>query len=107
MSKLYLITRRDLSPGAQLAQSVHAMREFVEEYPEIERVWYKNSNTIVILSVDTVDDLYYLVDKASELDIKFSRFFEPDLGNELTAIVLEPSENSKMLCRGLKLALTT
>jgi peptidyl-tRNA hydrolase len=105
MSKLYLITRKDLTPGAQMAQVVHVMREFVEDFPKIEKHWYKSSNTVVILSVDNEDELYYLVNKAKQLDIKVSKFHEPDLGNQLTAIALEPLENSKILCRGIKLAL--
>lgn len=106
MIKLYLITRRDLEPGAQAAQLIHAMTEFCLHHPEITRTWYDISNTVVVLSVANEQELWKLQNKAHKLDIICSSFKEPDLDNQLTAMVLEPTENSKMLCKNLPLALT-
>lgn len=106
MIKLYLITRRDLEPGAQAAQLVHAMTEFCLQQPEITKNWHAISNTVVILSVANEQELRKLHNKAKQLDITCSSFTEPDLDNQLTAIVLEPTENSKMICKNLPLALT-
>ena len=36
MEKLYIIVRRDLAPGAQCAQSCHAMHAFVNEHPALD-----------------------------------------------------------------------
>lgn len=105
-SKLYLITRKDLTPGAQAAQLVHGMIEFREQHSDIFHDWYKNSNTIVLLAVDDLSELQSLADTAQEFRINHSRFYEPDLNNELTSVILEPTETAKTLCKTLKLALT-
>ena len=49
--KLHLVVRGDLPPGQQAVQAVHAMREFVREYPEVDRHWYEKSNTLALLTV--------------------------------------------------------
>jgi hypothetical protein len=41
--------------------------------------------------------------KAEARGIKISRFYEPDLQNQLTAICLEPSENARKLTSNLPL----
>lgn len=104
-NKLYLVTRANLKPGQQASQLAHVSREFQEEWPDIERSWYKESNTIVLLSVANEHSLRELVSKANELGIKTATFREPDLKNALTAIALEPCEKSASLCRGITTAL--
>ena len=42
--------------------------------------------------------------KLKEKNIKYVPFREPDLGHELTAIALMPSEEAKQFCKHLKLA---
>lgn len=103
--KLYLITRKDLSAGYQAVQSGHALVEFTMEHPEIADEWHKNSNYLCLLSVDNENDLYTLVCRAKDENLKLSVFREEDIGNEITAICLEPGERSKKLCSNLKLAL--
>jgi hypothetical protein len=39
-SKLYIITRRDLSAGAQCAQACHALSTFAREHPEAHKSWH-------------------------------------------------------------------
>lgn len=106
MSKLYLVTRRDLKPGVQAAQLVHATVEFCLKNPELTKNWHDISNTVVLLSVSDEWELEKLLNSAQEFGIIVSSFREPDLDNQLTAITLEPSENAKTLCRNLPLALT-
>lgn len=84
-------------------QSCHALREFVQDHPEIDRAWYDTSNYLALLSVPTERDLDALIKKASAKGVRFSVFREPDIGNEITAIVLEPK--GKRLCGNLQLAL--
>lgn len=88
--KLYIVVRQDLSPGAQIAQSVHAFREFVAHHSEIEKKWYKESNTIVILAADNEAHLHKLMEDGKKLDLAFAPFEEPDFGDEVTAVVFEP-----------------
>lgn len=103
--KLYVITRSDLEPGYQAVQSMHALRQFTAEHPEVDLEWFQSSNYLGLLSVCNEEELHKLVEKATDLGIKHSIFREPDIGNEITAIALEPSQQSKKLCSGLKLAL--
>lgn len=103
MEKLYVITRKDLRFGSQSCQAAHAIIAFHHEHPELANKWYKESNTIVMLVIDDEKKLLDFLIKAKENNIKVSEFKEPDFNNQLTAIVLEPSEQSGLLCKGLKL----
>ena len=103
--KLYLITRRDISPGYQAVQSCHAMRQFTEEHPEVDKEWFTRSNYLCLLSVGNEAELYSLICKAKDKDIRVSVFREPDIDNQITAIALEPGVRSKELTTNLKLAL--
>lgn len=100
-----MVTRKDLFPGAQIAQSLHAFREFVEDYPEVERRWYKSSNYIAILSASDESELLRLSARLTKKGIRHSLFREPDLNNELTAIAIEPGRESKRACSSYPLAL--
>ena len=101
--KLFLITRRDLSPGQQAVQAAHAMREFKQEHPQVEQVWYETSNTLALLEVEDEPALKNLLERARWKGVSASAFYEPDRGNELTAIALGP--DGKRLCQALDLAL--
>jgi len=103
--KLYLVTRKDISPGYQAVQSAHALRLFSEEHPEIDREWYKVSNYLCLLAVQNESELYSLIGQAKDLEINISVFREPDINNEITAIAIAPGIKSKELCSKLKLAL--
>jgi peptidyl-tRNA hydrolase len=102
---LYVITRKDLSPGQQAVQSMHALRQFVADHPEQDKNWFEKSNYLSLLSVDDESALHKLIEKAAEHNVRFSIFREPDIGDRVTAIALEPGTLSKKICRNLKLAL--
>jgi peptidyl-tRNA hydrolase len=102
--KLYLVTRKDLAPGARASQLVHAMRQFTEEHPGVDREWFTRSNTVVLLEVPTEQVLEKLEQKARIADVPVSIFREPDLDNALTALTLGPS--GAKLVRNLPLAFT-
>jgi peptidyl-tRNA hydrolase len=89
MDKLYVVVRSDLPAGLQAAQSCHAMRLFAAEHEDVEREWFASSNNLVVLCKSSEEELAKL---ASNLEVAFavSRFYEPDLDNELTAICVEP-----------------
>ena len=103
MKKLFVVTRRDLPPGLQAAQVLHAFREFILHYPDEEERWFQESNTICILDVPDEQALHALLERAQEGGLKVAAFREPDLEGELTALTLEP--RAKSLCRNLPLAL--
>lgn len=104
MDRLYIVVRADLAPGAQIAQSCHALRAFVEAYPELDRAWHAAGGNLVVLSVPEERDLaelYVWATGAEELAGAWFR--EEDFGDELTAIALEG--RAKPLLRALPLAL--
>lgn len=103
--KLYLITRRDISPGYQGVQACHAMRQFTADHPERDIEWFKNSNYLAFLSVQNEVELMRLLVAASDHGVRASAFREPDVGGAITAIALEPHPKTIELCKNLQLAL--
>lgn len=103
--KLRIIVRQDMEPGYQIAQSVHAARQFAEEHPEKERSWFRGSNTIVILGVRNQDEILGVIKKARTLAVSHSVFREPDLNNEITAVAIADTDKTQKVCKGLHLVL--
>ena len=101
--KLRVITRSDLPLSYQAVQSGHAGIQFQHEHPEIAKHWHENSNYLIFLSVKDEERLKRLIDIAELNNIKHSVFREPDIGNEITAIALEPSSVSKKITSKIKL----
>ena len=106
-SKLIIITRSDLEPGAQAVQSSHSAIQFIYDHPEIAKQWYNISNYLVLLSVKNQKELLDLVDIFNQRGIHISKFYEPDLGNELTSIAIEPTSRARRLVNSLPLLLKT
>lgn len=103
-SKLYMVTRQDLSLGYQIVQTAHATAEFMLNHSQIARKWRDESQYMVALSVPDESELSVLMDKASKLNISFSAFREPDIGNEVTAVVFAPTEHTRKLLSQCSLA---
>lgn len=103
--KLYLVTRRDISPGYQAVQSCHAIRQFVEDHPERDVEWFKGSNYLALLSVADEAELMRLIVSAKDAGLRWSAFREADVRGQITAIAIEPSHKSAELCKNLPLAL--
>ena len=104
-AKLIIVVRQDLTPGYQAVQGGHALSEFCLEHNDIAKSWHKNSNYLAYLSVKDEKELLFLIDKAQSRGIVMSIFQEPDIDNQVTAIAMEPSEESRKLCRSLPCAL--
>lgn len=102
---MYVVTRADLPPGCQGVQGMHAVIQFVFENTDSSKEWFEKSNYLGFLSVPNEQELYSLIQKASERNIKCSVFREPDIDNQITAIALAPGEQTKKLCNRLPLAL--
>lgn len=103
--KLFLVTRRDISPGYQAVQSCHAMRQFTADHALTDAEWHASSNYLALLSVDNEVELMRLITRAHDAGLKWSAFREPDVGGAITAIAIEPSPMTIELCKGLQLAL--
>lgn len=99
------ITRRDLTPGYQLAQSVHAAVDYIFKNPLSSYRWHKLSNYLVTLSVPDEQSLLKLAEQFSTKGEKFIMFREPNIDNQATAICLEQNEVVRKLCSNFPLAL--
>lgn len=106
VDKLILITRKDLTPAQQAVQAAHALRAFIAEHSEEDARWFKESNTLALLSVQNEAELIELWFRANDEGVKVAGFQEPDLNDEYTSLALEPGPGSRRLTRGLPLALT-
>lgn len=102
-NKLITITRRDLPVGYQAVQASHSTIEFQYEHPKVAKDWIINSKYLIFLTVENEEELYRLKNKASEKEIKYTTFHEPDINNQLTAITLEPGIVAKKLTNNLPL----
>jgi hypothetical protein len=78
---------------------------FMTEHKDISCEWYSKSNYLGLLSVRDEYDLHELVRRAYRFGVRYSVFREPDIGDKITAIALEPGPKSKKLCAKLTLAL--
>ncbi len=103
--KLYVLTRADLSPGAQATQSVHAAFQFALEYPELTKDWYKDSQVLVLLSVPDEESLMGWVLNLQDEGLFHSVFHEPDWEDQLTAVAVAPSETAQRIFASLPLTL--
>ncbi|KKN65754.1 hypothetical protein LCGC14_0478930 [marine sediment metagenome] len=79
------------------------MTEFFLKHPEITKSWHDNSNYIAVLAVENEEGLVKILKKAKTRGVRYSYFREPDMDNQLTAIVLEPGLDSKRLSSHIKL----
>ena len=86
-SKLVVITRSDLTPGYQAQQSTHSVADFAHEFPQSFNKWKTTSNSIICLQVNNEKELDTLFYKLSKLT-SVTKFYEPDLNDELTSICL-------------------
>lgn len=94
-----------MTPGLQAAQVAHAAFAFYDEHRAIARQWFEESNYLIILSVENEAELHTVADRAHDAYLPVTRFREPDLGDELTAIAIAPSPVTEALLSCLPLAL--
>lgn len=95
----------DIHPGAQLAQSSHAMSKFAVEYPVQFKDWYENSQHVACLSIEDEESLIKLVEKLRSRGISVSVFREPDYKYKTTSIAIEACDQARRLTSNLRLAL--
>ncbi len=103
MEKLFVVVRSDLNPGLQLAQSGHAIVAFQSSYSAKFDEWKKNSNNLVVLGAKNKEELAELAYDLTCKGVKVAMFREPDLGDELTSIAVEPEGQKDLSCLPLAL----
>ena len=77
-----------MSAGYQAVQSAHSLLDFAIKHPEISSLWHDKSNTLVCLQTEDENSLEDISELLTELEIDHIKFYEPDIGNELTSIAL-------------------
>lgn len=102
-SKLVVVTREDITPGYQAVQSAHAAIDFTFEHPNRAGPWHKISNYLVLLSLKNEKQLKLLINNCDRLQLAYTVFREPDIGNAITAVAIEPSEITQKLVSKLPL----
>lgn len=80
------MSRKDLTPGYQIAQSAHAVADFAIKHPQVAGEWHRESNYIVCLSVKDESELCLMAEKLMSRNIPFVQFNEPDLDDQVTSI---------------------
>lgn len=98
-SKLVVVTRQDLNNGYQAVQSGHAIAKFAASKKEIFDRWHKDSQYLVMLAARDIEHLIQQIEKIKKLDVEYVEFYEPDIGNQLTAFCFyaETSKAKKVL----------
>jgi Peptidyl-tRNA hydrolase PTH2 len=84
---------------------VHAAFQFLHDFPSVVEPWLLQSNFLVVVSVPDEDALLDLITTASKAGLYRTAVREPDIGNEATAVALQPGEVARRLCGSLPLAL--
>lgn len=83
---MYIIVRHDLkSKGYQAAQSGHALAQYMMEHKPHENGHWEN-DYLIFLETKTIHCLDRLMYKLEKNGFSYSKFHEPDMDNELTAI---------------------
>ncbi len=101
-----MVTRQDINPGDQCAQTVHSISDFAYEFPQEHRFWKETSNTVVCLGIQSEFHLLTLFDKLSPLT-QCVKFFEPDDDVGWTSLCFYSTPETKKLTSKLPLLLKT
>jgi len=98
-----LVTHDELSPGYQVAQTAHAIADFLLTQPAASQIWHANSNSLIVLSAQTAEELHHLYQKALSLGFNVTAFREPDILDEITGLAFTPSCHNKQFLSSLPL----
>ena len=104
--KLVTVTRKDLKNGQILAQTIHSVSDFADQFPIQHKKWKTISNTVVSLSIDNEEKLERLYYKLLDNGANVVGFIEPDIGNQLTAICYYGTPEMIKITNKLNLALS-
>lgn len=84
---------------------MHAAIDFCFEHQEIAKGWQTSSNYLAVLSAKDENELKSLIQKLETRSICHTIFREPDLGNVITAVAIEPSDAQRKITSGFPLLL--
>ena len=94
---MYIVVRRDLTPGQMACQSAHALADFAMRYRDTFEAWSVLSNHICILEVENSAELTELAVKLTVSGLKVVMFSEPDLPDDpITAFCAEPAARQQL-----------
>lgn len=94
-----------MTAGYQAVQSTHAAINFIFEWPARASPWFNESNTLVQLTVKNEHQLRLLIGNCERHQLCHTVFREPDIGNQITAVAIEPSPLTQKLVSKLPLLL--
>lgn len=94
-----------MSNGYKAVQSTHAAINFIFEHYGRASPWFKESNTLVQLEARDEQHLKKLIRECQKKGIVHTVFREPDIGNQITALALEPSPTTRKVVAHLPLLL--
>jgi peptidyl-tRNA hydrolase len=86
VNKLYVLVRGDLTTSQQACQACHVVAEFMMEHST-----WKNE-TIVLLKVKNEEELMKWEQKFWSNQYPYSRFCEPDMDGQMTAVAANHPE---------------
>lgn len=84
--RLHVLINKDLNPVYGCVQGGHGVAQWLLDHPNQE--W--NNEYLIYLSAD----VNFWKQKLDILEIDYSKFYEPDLNNKLTCLVV--ANNSKL-----------
>lgn len=86
---------------------MHAAHLWQVEHREIFEKWWRESNTVVIVSVRDVGALESVLARARSASVPASAFYDEDVAPRLTALALgpDPSDAARKLCSQLPKAM--
>lgn len=85
---MFVVTRADLSAGSQIAQTAHAVSEYALTRTVEAARWREDSNSLVVVAAPGLPELEALAARARDRGLDPVEFREPDMGGELTAVLL-------------------
>lgn len=78
--------------------------EFSAQWPSLAKNWMMSSNNVVAVQVPDELVLADLAARAVEEGIALTIVREPDYGNSITAVALQPGPEARRLCANMPLA---
>ena len=92
-----------MTEGYRAVQSTHAALNFIFEHPSRAGPWFYDSNYLVQLELKNEKQLKLLIRNCEKYGLAYTVFSEPDIGNQITAIAIEPSPITQKLVRKIPL----
>lgn len=84
---MYVFVREDLSPAQIAVQSCHAAIECANAFALKDLAEHPS---VIILGVKNEVKLHQIRQFLIENDVQHAHFYEPDIGDELTAVATQP-----------------